>query len=150
MKFKSNPLSRMKIRRNSPNNRFGRVRGGGTRNHQGEDYQADIGTPILAVEDGAIQSISNGGDYGKTLTLKTGLTVSGKTVYAFYAHLSSVNVKACEQVKAGQVIGKTGDTGNARGMRGEDCHLHFEVRNVPSAGLGLGGRLDPKGFVTYG
>ena len=148
--FASKPLARVKIRRNSNGNRFGRVRAGGTRVHQGEDYQADIGTPILAVEDGVVHAIRNGGDYGMTLTLKTGLSAGGNTVYAFYAHLSKVSVKACEQVKAGQTIGATGDSGNAKGMRGEDCHLHFEVRTNPNAGLGLGGRLDPRNFVRYG
>ena len=141
--FRSKPLPRVKIRRNSNSNRFGRVRG--TRVHQGEDYQANIGTPILAVEDGYVHSIRNSGDYGLTLTLKTELGV-----YAFYAHLSSTSVKVCEQVKAGQVLGKTGDSGNARGMRGEDCHLHFEVRDNPNAGLGLGGRRDPRNYVSYG
>ncbi|WP_189490716.1 M23 family metallopeptidase [Formosimonas limnophila] len=140
----------MKIRRNSPSNRFGRVRSGGKRVHQGEDYQADIGTPILAVDDGVVAFIRNGGDYGLQICIKTVLTHNGNPVYAFYAHLSRVDVKACQQLKSGQPMGATGDTGNARGMRGEDCHLHFEVRTRASPGLGLGGRLDPRGFVRYG
>ena len=148
--FKSKPLSRVKIRRNSPSNRFGRVRSGGKRCHQGEDYQANIGTPILAVDDGVVAMIRNGGDYGLQLAIKTGLTTGGKPIYAFYAHLSKTDVKVCQEVKAGQVLGSTGDSGNAKGMRGEDCHLHFEVRTVLSAGFGLGGRLDPRGFVSYG
>ena len=39
-----------------------------------------------------------------------------------YAHLSSTYVKTGQEVKAGQVIGRQGDTGNATGE-----HLHFEV-----------------------
>ena len=46
----------------------------------------------------------------------------GKTLQTRYAHLSRLCVANGQQVKAGQLIGYTGQTGNVNG-----AHLHFEV-----------------------
>lgn len=56
----------------------------------------------------------------------------------------------------GQVIGKTGDTGNAKGMtdvapyRAEKYggHLHFEVRRSSNLAKGQGKWFDPKPFLS--
>ena len=45
--------------------------------------------------------------------------------YIRYCNLSEVNVKVGDIVKAGQVIAKSGVTGNASGTRAP--HLHFEI-----------------------
>jgi murein DD-endopeptidase MepM/ murein hydrolase activator NlpD len=149
--FTSPPLSSTRLRQmsNQKGATFGKVRGGGTRNHQGEDYAANVGEPVKAVQDGVIVSIGDGGDYGKTITLLTDLSYNGGKIYAFYAHLSSFRVKNCEKVKAGQIIGATGATGNARGMTtiAKGGHLHFEVRTQQSPPRGLAGRLNPKNWV---
>ena len=57
--------------------------------------------------------------------------------------MSSAAVKAGERVEAAQVIGATGESGNARGMAAEDQHLHFEIRTEPHPGRGLAGRISP-------
>lgn len=44
-------------------------------------------------------------------------------LFTLYAHLSSVKTKVSTFLKAGDVIGKMGDTGNSYG-----AHLHFEIR----------------------
>jgi len=46
-------------------------------------------------------------------------------------------------VKMGELIGRTGDTGNARGLPKADEHLHFEIRTMPRLGKGLEGRVSP-------
>jgi murein DD-endopeptidase MepM/ murein hydrolase activator NlpD len=56
-----------------------------------------------------------------------------------------VDVKIGDKVNAGDPIGLTGSTGNAKSMTTIrlGSHLHFEGRTVMQAGLGLGGRFDP-------
>lgn len=48
---------------------------------------------------------------------------------------------------AGQQLGMTGNTGRARGMKGEDQHLHFEIRTQGRPGPGgPPNRLNPAEF----
>jgi len=129
--------------------KFGMVRknaDGTPRAHQGIDLQANRGDMVLAVGDGVIVGVNLGLDgYGYTITLK--LNDSG--LFAFYAHLSEISVKAGDPVTKSQWIAKTGSTGNAKGMDtiSRGGHLHFEMRIKQSVGLGLFGRIDPLKFV---
>lgn len=50
-----------------------------------------------------------------------------ESYYLFYAHLSKVNVKKGDKVVAGQLIGLSGTSGNAKGTK--TPHLHFEIRS---------------------
>jgi len=146
-----NPLDSMRIRRGLPNHRFGMVRNGGTRAHQGWDLTALIGTPIYAVADGTIEFVRiNQGDYGTQICMSFAHpTEAGTTLYAFYAHLSLAGVAELTPITEGMVIGATGNSGNASGLPAiEDQHLHFEIRTELSPGRGLGGRLDPALFFT--
>ncbi|MGH2375041.1 MAG: M23 family metallopeptidase [bacterium] len=60
---------------------------------------------------------------------------------------SSQNVAAGERVAAGQVLGWTGTTGNARGT---PPHLHFEYRTSSARrGPGVVGRADPAGYLCW-
>lgn len=45
------------------------------------------------------------------------------------------------------IIGETGNTGNAKNLKGEDQHLHFEIREKETLGRGLKGRKDPNAYV---
>jgi murein DD-endopeptidase MepM/ murein hydrolase activator NlpD len=86
--------------------------------HTGVDYAVPEGTPVLAVADGKIENASWGSAYGTQLVQK----LDGG--WFIYAHLSKALVKAGDKVVAGQVIGKSGNTGNSTGP-----HLHVELRN---------------------
>jgi len=68
--------------------------------------------------DGVVRMANYYGDYGLTVVVRhyNGL----ETVYA---HLDKLCVKPNQIVKAGQVIGQTGNTGNTK-----ECVLHFETR----------------------
>ena len=86
--------------------------------HTGVDFAVPVGTDVVAVADGKIENASWGKAYGTALVEK----VEGGWV--IYAHLSKTFVKAGDAVKAGEVIAKSGNTGNSSGP-----HLHFEYRD---------------------
>jgi TP901 family phage tail tape measure protein len=87
--------------------------------HTGDDYATPIGTPIHAALPGKVMSTAWGGAYGNLTKIAV-----GPGIETWYAHQSSFGVKPGERVKEGEVIGKTGATGNVTGP-----HLHFEVRD---------------------
>ena len=140
------PLASNRIRRGSDSNTFGMVRhraDGTPKPHQGWDFAADIGTPCRAIADGVVERVDDHGDYGLQVLVRLAPTLNGAALWAFYAHLSHVDVKAGDSVVAGEVIALTGESGNAMGMPRDDRHLHFEIRTEPSPGLGLDGRISP-------
>lgn len=93
---------------------WGWPRSGG-RSHEGVDMIADRGTPVTAVRDGFAQFKSNSlGGRAIWLTAPNGDKF-------YYAHLDSWE-GASRDVRAGELIGYVGSTGNAHGT-----HLHFET-----------------------
>lgn len=163
------PLAVCKLRTaglaNAKGATFGKVRNNGTKNHQGVDLQANPGTSIYAVSSGIIvAAMDTGGAYGRVIVLKVDIddlpdkqkkyakkNIAGsKYVYFFYAHLSAINVDKNDPVDVGEVIGKSGATGNANKMTtiANGAHLHFEARSAPLLGIGLTGRIDPIPFIN--
>jgi murein DD-endopeptidase MepM/ murein hydrolase activator NlpD len=102
--------------------------------HTGCDYAVPVGTDVLAVADGKIENASWGKSYGTQLVQKLD---SG---WFIYAHLSATLVKPGDKVKAGQVIAKSGNTGNSTGP-----HLHVELRN--NIRWSAGTDLDPYALI---
>lgn len=106
----------------------------GSTDHKGLDIGAPTGTPIQAAKDGVVVSAGDGGGYGNLTVIK-----HADGTFTKYAHQSSINVQPGQEVKAGDVIGKVGSTGNSTGP-----HLHFEVRRGdPDSGE----VLDPVAFL---
>ena len=105
--------------------------------HHGEDIFAADGTPLLAVADGTLHTIGFTKIGGYRLWLRD---TEGTEFY--YAHLSAYSPLAVEgrSVRAGDVVGFVGDTGDAAGG---SPHLHFEIHPVPMAGLGYDGVVAP-------
>lgn len=129
------PVKNPKIRRNRASNLFGPVRhnaDGSIRWHRGFDYYAPKGTPIYSVGNGVVALVQNHPDFGHCVLVTH--KRPKQTYYSFYAHLSSVSVKYGEKVRKGTVLGKSGITGNAYNLSGEDEHLHFEYRTSPKHG----------------
>jgi murein DD-endopeptidase MepM/ murein hydrolase activator NlpD len=141
MTLLSYPLERNEIRGASPSNAFGMVRNGKTRPHQGWDLIAVPGTPCFAIADGRIELKAVEKNLGRYLVLR--FEHRGQVLFATYAHLSVDYVKIGLRVPRGTMLGRTGISGNAKSMRGSDQYLHFEIRTIAKAGLGLTGRIDP-------
>lgn len=106
------PLQVNHIRRGVPNNAFGMVRNGGSRAHQGWDLYARPLTSCYAVADGVIHLTPWSGSYGNIVVLQ--FEHGGTRLYAYYCHLSFRCVVQGQAVRRGDLIGLTGNTGNAR------------------------------------
>ena len=85
--------------------------------HLGYDLAVVEHTPVVAANDGAVVYAGFFGLYGNTVVIDHGCGLE-----SLYGHLSSIETRAGEQVKRGQEIGRSGQTGLAGGD-----HLHFSV-----------------------
>lgn len=99
--------------------------------HNGIDFLASVGTPLLAACNGKAKHATRGG-YGETVQLVCKLPADlggdeGLYVSFFYAHLGKWSVgDKYESVTAGEKVGSVGKTGNAAGAEIMP-HLHLEV-----------------------
>jgi len=86
--------------------------------HNGVDLELHLYDSILNMFDGKVRVASKQGGFGKVVIVRhfNGLET-------LYAHMSQFKVHTGDTVKAGQVLGLGGMTGNASGT-----HLHMEVR----------------------
>ena len=101
---------------------FGRRRHpilGYTKMHQGLDFAAPSGTPIMAAGDGVVETAGRNGAYGKYIRIR-----HNSTYKTAYAHLKSYarGISRGKRVVQGQIIGFVGTTGRSTGP-----HLHYEV-----------------------
>ena len=89
--------------------------------HQGNDVFASFGAPVLAAADGVVEKVGTLPISGNRLWLRT---AAGDEF--FYAHLSAFSPDAVDgrRVKAGTVLGFTGNTGDAEPT---PPHVHFEI-----------------------
>ncbi len=92
---------------------------GYNKKHQGVDFAAPTGTPIMAAGSGHIEFVGNNGGAGKYIRIKH---LNGyKTSYSHLSKYAS-GIKKNVKVRQGQVIGYVGNTGLSTGP-----HLHYEV-----------------------
>lgn len=122
--------------------------------HNGYDWGLPMGTPLLAVADGTVAFAgstppSNCPPLGKTVS---GLVVTlnhtafnGKLFQSVYVHLNQIFVKGGDSIRAGQLIGVSGNSGCSTGP-----HLHFGVVRVTGTNNGLPAAIDPYGWKGSG
>lgn len=99
---------------------------GGWRDHNGTDFAAPVGTPIMATSDGTIEFIGTQRGFGNLIVLK-----HRNDITTHYAHLNGFakGLGKGQSVSQGDVIGYVGCTGWCTGP-----HLHYEVhlKKVPA------------------
>jgi murein DD-endopeptidase MepM/ murein hydrolase activator NlpD len=98
--------------------------------HEGLDFPADNGTPILAAADGIVTAAERTPDYGNIVKVNHGSGLETR-----YAHASKLLVKVGDRVVKGQEIAEVGNTGRSTGP-----HLHYEIRLNGNA-------LDPRQYL---
>ena len=92
--------------------------------HTGLDVGVGLGTPVSAAADGVVVLAGTNVVGGRVVGYGTYVVIAhGGGLYTLYGHLSRLGVATGDRVRAGQVIGLSGSTGNSTGP-----HLHFEVR----------------------
>ena len=87
--------------------------------HQGTDFAAPIGTPVMASGAGTVEYSGWKGGYGKFISVRHSAVYQTN-----YAHLQDYakGIRRGTKVQQGQVIGYLGSTGSSTGP-----HLHYEV-----------------------
>jgi len=88
--------------------------------HTGLDLAGPSGTEIIAAASGTVKTAGYEGAYGNKTVI---VLDDGTETEMWYAHQSRITVEEGQTVRAGDVIGYTGATGNVTGP-----HLHIEVR----------------------
>ncbi|MFA9381449.1 MAG: M23 family metallopeptidase, partial [Acetanaerobacterium sp.] len=99
--------------------------------HAGIDIAAELGSDVVASEQGIVVVAKYKGAYGNHLMID-----HGNGLQTVYAHCDKLAVKLGDTVQAGQTIATVGQTGNAF----EIC-LYFEVREN-------GECVDPQDYLS--
>lgn len=95
-----------------------RPKAGASTYHQGVDIAVATGTSVMATSGGKVTSAGWQSGYGYVVYID-----HGNGVVSRYGHLSKILVKVGQSVSQGDVIARSGNTGNSTGP-----HLHFEIR----------------------
>jgi murein DD-endopeptidase MepM/ murein hydrolase activator NlpD len=101
--------------------------------HEGIDFAATVGTPIVAAAGGVVIAAEFHYQYGNMIEID-----HGNDMVTRYAHASRLLAKVGDIVRRGQHIADVGSTGRSTGP-----HLHFEVRVKGVA-------QDPHKFLSAG
>ena len=135
--IKAGPSLAFPVANPGPQNRiisyWGAGRDKGARKHEGVDIAGKFRTPVVAVGDGYVSSVSENKLGGKVVFVQS--AQSNESWY--YAHLDSQVAVSGQHVKTGDVVGLMGNTGNAKYTV---THLHFGIYTG-------GGAIDPLPFI---
>jgi murein DD-endopeptidase MepM/ murein hydrolase activator NlpD len=108
--------------------------------HNGVDFRASVGTPVMAMADGTVLGVGNtdltcyGASFGKFVFIEYNNGLSST-----FGHLSLIKAYEREQVKRGDVVGYSGATGHVTGP-----HLHVSLYASQAA------KMDSKASVSCG
>jgi murein DD-endopeptidase MepM/ murein hydrolase activator NlpD len=99
--------------------------------HRGIDIRAAYGQDVPSAGAGRVVSAGTQGGYGQTVVVE-----HADGLRTRYAHLSTTLVAPGDDIRAGQAVGRAGNSGRATGT-----HLHFEVMTAS------GEPLNPEQFA---
>ncbi len=99
--------------------------------HEGTDFAAPVGTPIVASAGGVVSRAGWESQYGNVVEIN-----HAEGFKTRYAHASQIVVRTGQTVKRGDVIAKVGNTGRSSGP-----HLHYEV-------IKAGAHLNPANMMV--
>lgn len=102
--------------------------------HDGADIAAEQGSAVASCMKGTVKEIKNDPLWGVCVIIDHGDGVNGH----YYGLAETLNVKAGQEVKMGEIIGQVGDTAEIECKL--DSHLHFGITNN-------GSWVDPIAFV---
>ena len=126
--------SRRPIREGRTSSGFGTRRDpftGRPARHEGLDFPAPLGTPILASAGGRVVTAGASGAYGNAVVID-----HGNGLATLYGHASRIFVRPGDLVMPQQAIAAVGSTGRSTG-----AHLHFEV-------MRHGIRVEPRNYLA--
>jgi len=120
---------------------------GTVRRHQGIDYAANAGTPVMAAGNGVVRSRGWSGGYGNLVEIRHANGITTR-----YGHLRGFakGLSVGDRVDQGQVIGYVGSTGLSTAP-----HLHYEFRvngvprNPRNADFGSGDPVPPQQLAAF-
>lgn len=112
--------------------------------HNGFDVGAPTGTNVFAAAPGKAYTFYNSAR-GNTVVIEH-VIGDGFSYYSYYQHLSAFNVSSGQNVSAGTVVGKVGNTGASGG-----AHLHFGIvmgKSGQTGSAALLSQLEGAGWIT--
>jgi len=100
--------------------------------HEAVDIALSVGTPVSAIADGKVVTVSSDETLGNYVLVRY---ADGFT--SMYAKLQKTEVSEGQEVKAGQTVGLSGNTGSSTGP-----HLHFSLMRNDAA-------VNPKEYILF-
>jgi len=151
---------------NTDGGQFGAQRDKGRRSHWGLDFAAPMGTTVMASEHGVVvysgerAGSINGTNYGHTIVIDHApeLGADNRHIYTLYAHLDKRSAYRGREVRKGDTVGISGNSGTVAYYKklNQSFHLHLEIIDA-DMGFDWGSgwphdlhkehRKDPKGYL---
>lgn len=107
---------------------YGKTRNSETKWHYGVDLENEYGEPIYAMFDGIASQGSQSSGAGFFVVITS--TINGETIKSLYFHMQENN-RVIGNVKAGDIIGYQGDSGNLKNAINDGyavSHLHIKIK----------------------
>ena len=99
-------------------------------NHRGYDFLTPIGTPIRSPIDAIVMKVGYENPENEKQGFGLRVILCSDGFRLFFGHLSHIQVVDNQKIKAGTVIGQSGNSGRTTGP-----HLHVELRDMTNNSL---------------